>query len=190
MCLATSGLHECPLKFLDRNKNTRDQTNYVKNYLQSDYVEMSSKNRSMPAYENHAIICANGLDADRGSYSADFEPTPFSPSAKFSDVLPFSLFFDDVHRKVSSFNNLMPSKSTPALHASRHTLDQVIPCKEIQTPKPNYLNLKKKRASVQIPTSPTNYQQPPTPDNPPPSPGTAEIGIHEKIHPSGQVSYF
>ncbi|KFM81833.1 hypothetical protein X975_13625, partial [Stegodyphus mimosarum] len=82
----------------------------------------------------------------------------------------------------------MPSKSTPALHASRHTLDQVLPVttKELHAQKPNHLNLKKKRASVQIPTSPTNYQQPPTPDNPPPSPGTAEIGIHEKIHPDGQ----
>lgn len=190
MCLATSGLHDCPPKFLDRNKNSHDRLNYIKHHLKSDYVDMSLKNRGIATYENHDIICANGLDIDQGRCSAEFKSTHFSPSAaKFSEVLPFSLFCDDVHRKVSSFNNLMPSKSTPALHASRHTLDQVLPatCKEFQAQKPNYLNLKKKRASVQIPTSPTNYQQPPTPDNPPPSPGTAEIGIHEKIHPIGQV---
>lgn len=193
MCLATSGLHDYSSKFLDRNKNSHDQKTYIKDFhpLQTDYVDMSLRNRGMAMYENHDIICANGLDVDRGLSSAE-KSTHFPPSsAKFSEVLPFSLFCDDVHRKASSFNNLMPSKSTPALHASRHTLDQVLPatCKEFQALKPNCLNLKQKRASVQIPTSPTNYQQPPTPDNPPPSPGTAEIGIHKKIHPSGQVSF-
>lgn len=193
LCLATSGLHDCPSKFLDKNKNSHDRISYIKHHFQSDYVDMSLKDKSMPTYENHDIICANGLDTDRGKCSADYKSTHFSPSSvKFSEVLPFSLFCDDVHKKGSSFNNLMPSKSTPALHASRHTLDQVLPatCKEFQAQKPNYLNLKKKRASVQIPTSPTNYQQPPTPDIPPPSPGTAEIGIHEKIHPSGLVIFF
>uniref|UniRef100_A0A2L2YTS7 Uncharacterized protein n=1 Tax=Parasteatoda tepidariorum TaxID=114398 RepID=A0A2L2YTS7_PARTP len=79
----------------------------------------------------------------------------------------------------------MPSKSTPALHASRHTLDQVVPTitKELSFQKPNFLNIPNKIVEI-----PTNYEQPPTPDNPPPSPGTAEIGIHEKIHPTGQVS--
>lgn len=37
------------------------------------------------------------------------------------------------------------------------------------------------------PLSPTNYQQPPTPDHPPPSALQAEISIHERIRPLSQV---
>ncbi|KAH9373965.1 hypothetical protein HPB48_016612 [Haemaphysalis longicornis] len=40
-----------------------------------------------------------------------------------------------------------------------------------------------KRATVQIPLSPSHYEQPPTPEFPPPSPATAESGIHSKIRP-------
>lgn len=141
-------------------------------------------NKPIATYENHDIICSNGLDRKS---SEDNKQS--SGNSKFSEILPFSLFCEDGFRKGSSFNNLMPSKSTPALHASRHTLDQVLPTvsKEFPVQKPTNLNVKK-RASVHFPSSPTNYDQPPTPDNPPPSPGTAEIGIHEKIHPVGQVS--
>lgn len=42
------------------------------------------------------------------------------------------------------------------------------------------------RASV--PLSPTHYEQPPTPDHPPPSARQAERSIHEKIRPLSQVS--
>lgn len=38
----------------------------------------------------------------------------------------------------------------------------------------------------QIPQSPTNYKQPPTPDHPPPSSGQAERIIHERIRPLSQ----
>ena len=34
-----------------------------------------------------------------------------------------------------------------------------------------------------MPLSPTGYQQPPTPDFPPPSPATAQAGIQHKIDP-------
>ncbi|BES90064.1 Ankyrin repeat and sterile alpha motif domain containing [Nesidiocoris tenuis] len=36
------------------------------------------------------------------------------------------------------------------------------------------------------PLSPTNYQQPPTPDHPPPSASQAEMSIHERIRPLSQ----
>lgn len=39
-----------------------------------------------------------------------------------------------------------------------------------------------------MPLSPTHYQQPPTPDHPPPSALQAEHFIHEKIRPLSQVS--
>ncbi|GFR09134.1 ankyrin repeat and SAM domain-containing protein 1A [Trichonephila clavata] len=180
LCLATSG---CSPKFLDRNKNNKS-LNYAH---KTEYVDMSLTNQMIATYENHDIICANGLDMNRKSSGSD-NSKDSSCATKFSEVVPFSLFYDDGYRKGSSFNNLMSSKSTPALHASRHTLDQVVPSvsKEFPFQKPTNLNLVKKRASVHIPSSPNNYDQPPTPDNPPPSPGTAEIGIHEKIHPARQ----
>lgn len=39
---------------------------------------------------------------------------------------------------------------------------------------------------VSCPLSPTNYQQPPTPDHPPPSASQAELSIHERIRPLSQ----
>jgi hypothetical protein len=43
-----------------------------------------------------------------------------------------------------------------------------------------------KRVQV-LPLSPTHYQQPPTPDHPPPSALQAEKSIHERIRPLSQV---
>lgn len=40
-----------------------------------------------------------------------------------------------------------------------------------------------------MPLSPTHYEQPPTPDHPPPSARQAENCIHERIRPLSQVSY-
>ncbi|XP_033217419.1 caskin-2-like isoform X3 [Belonocnema kinseyi] len=44
-----------------------------------------------------------------------------------------------------------------------------------------------KRVQMMIPTSPTHYVQPPTPDHPPPSALHAEKSIHERILPLSQV---
>lgn len=38
------------------------------------------------------------------------------------------------------------------------------------------------------PVSPTHYEQPPTPEHPPPSAKQAENSIHERIRPLSQVS--
>ena len=45
-----------------------------------------------------------------------------------------------------------------------------------------------KRVQMMLPTSPTHYVQPPTPDHPPPSALQAERSIHERIRPLSQVS--
>lgn len=45
-----------------------------------------------------------------------------------------------------------------------------------------------KRVQMLLPTSPTHYVQPPTPDHPPPSAMQAERSIHERIRPLSQVS--
>ncbi|XP_054014758.1 ankyrin repeat and sterile alpha motif domain-containing protein 1B-like isoform X3 [Hylaeus anthracinus] len=44
-----------------------------------------------------------------------------------------------------------------------------------------------KRVQMMLPTSPTHYVQPPTPDHPPPSAMQAEKFIHERIRPLSQV---
>ncbi|XP_054709264.1 ankyrin repeat and sterile alpha motif domain-containing protein 1B-like [Uloborus diversus] len=180
ICFATSEIQKRPKKICDQNENNQAGLNCFKSVDPSEYVDMSLVNRSIAAYENHDIICSNGLDVDKKHSAVKNIMCSDITSGKSSDVLPLTFICEDVHRKAGSFNNLMPSKSTPALHASKHTLDQAL--KEFQQQKPINANVKK-RASTQLPISPTGYQQPPTPDNPPPSPGTAEIGIHEKIHP-------
>jgi len=45
-----------------------------------------------------------------------------------------------------------------------------------------------KRVQMMLPTSPTHYVQPPTPDHPPPSAMQAEKSIHERIRPLSQVN--
>lgn len=47
-----------------------------------------------------------------------------------------------------------------------------------------------KRVQMMLPTSPTHYVQPPTPDHPPPSAMQAEKSIHERIRPLSQVKYY
>lgn len=49
------------------------------------------------------------------------------------------------------------------------------------------LNGEIKRSMTNCPLSPTHYQQPPTPDHPPPSAIQAEKSIHERIRPLSQV---
>lgn len=41
---------------------------------------------------------------------------------------------------------------------------------------------------IDVPLSPSHYEQPPTPDHPPPSAKQAENSIHERIRPLSQVS--
>lgn len=54
---------------------------------------------------------------------------------------------------------------------------------------PNETNDKKNVVQlVHIPLSPTHYNQPPTPDHPPPTAFQAEKSIHERIRPLSQVS--
>lgn len=48
--------------------------------------------------------------------------------------------------------------------------------------------LKKSVKLAHIPLSPTHYQQPPTPEHPPPSAMQAENSIHDRIRPLSQVS--
>ncbi|KAK7065190.1 Ankyrin repeat [Halocaridina rubra] len=52
--------------------------------------------------------------------------------------------------------------------------------------RPKSLEFRDKKINVNIPLSPTNYHQPPTPDHPPPSARQAQISIHAKIQTVSQ----
>ena len=55
---------------------------------------------------------------------------------------------------------------------------------ESQSSRPSSLEFSSSnRSSREMPLSPSGYQQPPTPDFPPPSPATAQAGIRQKIDP-------
>lgn len=107
-------------------------------------------------------------------------------NGKVTEVSPFSALYDDVAsgRISSGTSSLLGPK---AMHRRRLTGDGLRPDKPIPPAKPKTLDLRTKRQTIQIPLSPTHYQQPPTPDFPPPSPSTAALGIHEKIRPLSQV---
>ena len=53
--------------------------------------------------------------------------------------------------------------------------------------RPPTLNLALEQSSQAVAVSPTSYDQPATPDHPPPSPTTAVFGIQQKINPNPQV---
>uniref|UniRef100_A0A2L2YBM7 Ankyrin repeat and sterile alpha motif domain-containing protein 1B n=1 Tax=Parasteatoda tepidariorum TaxID=114398 RepID=A0A2L2YBM7_PARTP len=107
-------------------------------------------------------------------------------NGKVSETSPFSALYDEVAsgRVTSATSSLLGPK---AMHRRRLTGEGLRPDKPIPPAKPKTLDLRTKRQTIQIPLSPTHYQQPPTPDFPPPSPSTAALGIHEKIRPLSQV---
>ena len=53
--------------------------------------------------------------------------------------------------------------------------------------RPAQLNLASTHSMAVAPSSPTSYDQPPTPEHPPPSPTTAMFGIQQKINASPKV---
>ena len=67
--------------------------------------------------------------------------------------------------------------------------DSVISEKSTSSSRPPSLEFGSKRSSREIPLSPTGYEQPPTPDFPPPSPMTAILGIQEQINPTVGTKY-
>ena len=88
--------------------------------------------------------------------------------------------------KLLSKGTLNELQSTQRLHLiSQFFLLRV---EEGQNARPPSLNLEgggvRAGCRVAPPSSPTSYDQPPTPEHPPPSPMTAVLGIQEKINPT------
>lgn len=93
-------------------------------------------------------------------------------------------------RKVNSYE---PNKSPITIE--RILIASVDRCNSLSALKSSHENLldeKNSRSKSQMrncPLSPTHYQQPPTPDHPPPSAVLAEKRIHDRIRPLSQVSF-
>jgi hypothetical protein len=62
-----------------------------------------------------------------------------------------------------------------------------LPFKKVETLSREMMHEARLRVARPCPLSPTNYQQPPTPDHPPPSATHAENSIHERIRPLSEV---
>ncbi|KAF8767725.1 Ankyrin repeat and sterile alpha motif like protein [Argiope bruennichi] len=158
---------------------------------------------------DHTTVVGKVDDTSKSPYSTSppssfssvstFVPTPEKQSSLLPLVRsgsPMSETTDTMcsynSSKRSSTSRGPPSRifSPPGLEKPlaipRRCREGLRPDKPIPPAKPKTLDLRTKRQTIQIPLSPTHYQQPPTPDFPPPSPSTAALGIHEKIRPLSQ----
>ncbi|KAJ8728652.1 hypothetical protein PYW07_006348 [Mythimna separata] len=70
-------------------------------------------------------------------------------------------------------------------HQEKSSLESLLDDQSMNSPSDCERYYEGKRAS--IPLSPTHYEQPPTPDHPPPSAKQAENSIHERIRPLSQL---
>lgn len=86
-------------------------------------------------------------------------------------------------------NRTFVSSAFLTLRSSQESLLDEQPQQQQQQPRQGEATDKRlKRVQMMLPTSPTHYAQPPTPDHPPPSALQAEKSIHERIRPLSQVS--
>lgn len=180
LCLATTGEPKsAPANYA---QNSNDQ-----------YVDMSLPVNLSSSHENsHNVMpTSNDDNLENGIYGRIMPRN--QPNGNVSHNL--SALYDDIASgrhgtsKGSSSHKLCStsSKSTPVLNRTKNSIDELDGDEERPT-KPMSLDVRNKRATVNIPLSPTGYDQPPTPDHPPPSPATAVAGIHEKMRPLSRVS--
>ncbi|XP_013778899.1 uncharacterized protein LOC106463417 isoform X2 [Limulus polyphemus] len=205
LSLATSGSDQSPP--IGGGESSR--VNSVKEHVVKrtrggeDYVDMKLRNSIVGNYENRDVVLAYSVastvdnqetvmeDAGRTEkYVNGNEETSVNDYDTDFYEKSFSALYDDIASgKLTTFGTVQTSsKSTTALTQGKvlTSSHSVFTREDSMTAKPSFLDFQNKRATVQIPLSPTNYNQPPTPDFPPPSPATAEHGIHEKIRPLSQ----
>ncbi|KAJ9595303.1 hypothetical protein L9F63_027313, partial [Diploptera punctata] len=120
----------------------------------------------------------------------NFEPTSIhrgvSDGGKLlSPAAP--VVIDTTERPGDEDNPTFVSSAYITLKSSQESLlDEPIGSKKHPTT-PTDGELKEKKKVQVMPLSPTHYQQPPTPDHPPPSALQAEKSIHERIRPLSQL---
>lgn len=184
-----------------------EETNNAKNLLNRGHSEDSQLNDAKhepialtSVYENIAYRTTNPKRKLKRHNASDKDPNICDPASILSrGDLPF--------KKVDPLEPTYPSVTierivVPSCDKERNCSDT----SEIQVPsfisnafikfktksKENLLNdsSRPKNGDKTWPLSPTHYQQPPTPDHPPPTPTQAVKSIHERIRPLSQVEFF
>lgn len=133
-------------------------------------------------YENRPIKTLNPRRKLRRHAFENYEPES-SPCADKSPCSETDSFVQEPMFVSNAFLTLKSSQES-LLDDKRDAID------EHSTPEGREATDKRlKRVQMMLPTSPTHYVQPPTPDHPPPSAMQAEKSIHERIRPLSQVSW-
>ncbi|XP_050494612.1 ankyrin repeat and SAM domain-containing protein 1A-like isoform X2 [Bombus huntii] len=131
-------------------------------------------------YENRPIKTLNPRRKLRRHAFENYEPES-SPCADKSPCSETDSFVQEPMFVSNAFLTLKSSQES-LLDDKRDAID------EHSTPEGREATDKRlKRVQMMLPTSPTHYVQPPTPDHPPPSAMQAEKSIHERIRPLSQV---
>ncbi|XP_029833678.2 ankyrin repeat and sterile alpha motif domain-containing protein 1B [Ixodes scapularis] len=102
-----------------------------------------------------------------------------SPPAEYVDMRPNH----DASSRLCELSSLYDQAASECLSGRQQHTRSASDTTGTSDERPGSLSLGAKRATVQIPLSPSHYAQPPTPEFPPPSPSTAESGIHDRIRP-------
>ncbi|XP_017757170.1 PREDICTED: ankyrin repeat and SAM domain-containing protein 1A-like isoform X2 [Eufriesea mexicana] len=131
-------------------------------------------------YENRPIKTLNPRRKLRRHAFENYE-SESSPCVDKSPCSETDLFVQEQMFVSNAFLTLKSSQES-LLDDKRDAID------EHSTPEGREATDKRlKRVQMMLPTSPTHYAQPPTPDHPPPSAMQAEKSIHERIRPLSQV---
>jgi hypothetical protein len=179
---------------LEQLQKRRDQLRHVTRSM-DQYVEMKSRlvgpeekreSNVEPVaitsiYENRPVKMLNPRRKLRRHAYETFE---VADNGSCADKSPCSDGDPVIHEQTFVSNAFLTLKSSQEslLDEKRETVDgQVM----LETREATDKRLK--RVQMMLPTSPTHYVQPPTPDHPPPSAMQAEKSIHERIRPLSQV---
>ncbi|XP_012218625.1 ankyrin repeat and SAM domain-containing protein 1A-like isoform X2 [Linepithema humile] len=176
---------------LEQLQKRRDQLRHVTRSM-DQYVEMKSRlvdEKRDPnvepvaitsIYENRPVKMLNPRRKLRRHAYENYEPE----SSSCADKSPCSDGDAVLQEQTFVSNAFLTLKSSQEslLDEKREAADgQAAPENREATDK------RLKRVQMMLPTSPTHYVQPPTPDHPPPSAMQAEKSIHERIRPLSQV---
>ncbi|KAK1116540.1 hypothetical protein K0M31_018941 [Melipona bicolor] len=178
---------------LEQLQKRREQLRHVTRSV-DQYVEMKSRvpdgeEKREPnvepvaitsIYENRPIKTLNPRRKLRRHAFESYEPES-SPCADKSPCSETDSFVQEPTFVSNAFLTLKSSQES-LLDDKRDAVD------EHPTPEGREATDKRlKRVQMMLPTSPTHYAQPPTPDHPPPSAMQAEKSIHERIRPLSQT---
>lgn len=178
---------------LEQLQKRRDQLRHVTRSV-DQYVEMKSRlvddkrdSNVEPVaitsiYENRPVKMLNPRRKLRRHAYENYEPES-SPCADKSPCSDGDAAMQERTFVSNAFLTLKSSQESLLDERPREAADgQAAPESREATDK------RLKRVQMMLPTSPTHYVQPPTPDHPPPSAMHAERSIHERIRPLSQVS--